>query len=395
MLWVRIVFFVVFLAVLFGVHAYLFRRMVLDVTERKWLRNTAKVIFGLLAVGGVAGRFFAHKVGDEVPRFSLVGLMMWVGLAIYLFMAVAGIDLARWIIRRRSVRAAAASSQVMAPEPIERRQLIAQGAALASLAVAGGVSGLGVWRAFAPPRITEVPVRIPGLPAALSGFTIAHLSDIHVGPVIQTRFLDELVRVANATRPDLVAITGDLVDGKVEDLGRHVAALQRLQSRHGTFFVTGNHDYYSGADEWAAALNGFGWKVLRNRHFTLGETGGAQLDLVGVDDWGHRGAKGDYDLEGAVRGRNRDRAAVLLSHQPQNFAAAAEAGMGLQLSGHTHGGQMFPATLFGQAIWGEQNAGLSKYGEMNIYVSTGCGFVGPPMRVGAPPEVVKLILLPA
>jgi len=192
-------------------------------------------------------------------------------------------------------------------------------------------------------------------------------------------------------RPDLVAITGDLVDGKVPSLGPSVAALRELRAPHGTYFVTGNHEYYWNHEAWAEALEGMGVGVLRNRHVRIGDAG-ASFDLVGVDDWAARASGRGYDLEAAVAGRDVERAAVLLAHQPSNWRVAAKAGMGLQLSGHTHGGQFFPFTLAVSAIW-EHDAGHFEEEGRHLYVSRGTGFWGPPLRVGAPPEIVKVTLL--
>ncbi|HYX90913.1 MAG TPA: metallophosphoesterase, partial [Myxococcaceae bacterium] len=254
--------------------------------------------------------------------------------------------------------------------------------------------GCGFWgppmRLGSPPELTEVAVQLPGLPRALDGFSIVQLSDIHLGNLVERRFLEELVRRANALRPDLVAITGDLVDGNVPTLGPAVAALAELRARSGTFFVTGNHEYYSGDEEWTAFLQRMGVAVLRNRHVRIGDPG-ASFDLVGVDDWGARRIGRGYDLEAALAGRDPDQPAVLLAHQPANFREAARKGIGLQLSGHTHGGQVFPFTVFVRLAW-EYPAGLYDLGASRIYVSRGCGFWGPPMRLGSPPELVKVVL---
>jgi uncharacterized protein len=214
---------------------------------------------------------------------------------------------------------------------------------------------------------------------------------VHVGAIIQTKFLDMLVAEANRAKPDLVAITGDLVDGAPAQLGQYVARLRNLSSKHGTYFCSGNHDYYSGWERWAAALEGMDFTLLRNRHVRIGDAG-ASFDLLGVEDWGTRFGGGEYDLDAAMAGRDAERASVLLAHQPANLDVVASRGIGLQLSGHTHGGQIFPGTLIGSAIWGDRNTGLSRHGSTQLYTSRGCGFVGPPMRVGAPPEIVKLVL---
>ena len=168
--------------------------------------------------------------------------------------------------------------------------------------------------------------------------------------------------------------------------------LSNLRARYGSFFVTGNHDYYSGDDAWTAFLEGQGVQVLRNRHVSIGDEGGS-FDLVGVDDWsgGRRRGKKGYDLEQAIAGRDPDRASVLLAHQPANFDVAARRGIDLQISGHTHGGQIFPMTWLIGFGW-EHAAGHYREGDGQIFVSRGCGFWGPPMRVDSPPEIVKLVL---
>ena len=237
-----------------------------------------------------------------------------------------------------------------------------------------------------------MPIKLLGLPKALDGFTIVQLSDIHVGAIIQEKFLDQLVATANSAKPDLLAITGDLVDGSPDAVGRYVARLRNLQSRFGTYFVSGNHEYYAGWEAWSRELEDLDFEVLRNRTVTIGDSS-ASFDLIGVDDWGTRWQPNGYDLEAAVKGRDPERASVLLCHQPHGLELAAARKVGLQLSGHTHGGQLFPANLIGRGIWGDRNQGLSTFDGLQVYTSRGCGFVGPPMRVAAPPEVVKIILL--
>jgi uncharacterized protein len=191
----------------------------------------------------------------------------------------------------------------------------------------------------------------------------------------------------NALRPDLVAGTGDLVDGSVRELGRAVAHLGRLQARHGVYFVTGNHEYYSGAEEWVAHLETLGIKPLRNEHVRIGDEGG--FDLAGIDDHSAR-----PDLKKALGGRDASRACVLLAHQPRGIELADELGVDLQLSGHTHGGQMFPWNLLVR-LQQPFVAGLHKLRRAQIYVSCGTGYWGPPMRVGAPAEITEIELVDA
>jgi predicted MPP superfamily phosphohydrolase len=200
----------------------------------------------------------------------------------------------------------------------------------------------------------------------------------------------------NAIRPDLVAVTGDLVDGTVGELGGATAHLARLQARHGVFFVTGNHEYYAGVGPWLAELRRLGIRVLSNERVAVGDAG-ASFDLAGVPDWSTRGLESPYalDLDRALTGRDPDRGLVLLAHQPRGVGEAVRAGVELQISGHTHGGQIAPFNLLVRAAY-PYVRGLHRHEEDGrsgqIFVSRGAGYWGPPMRLGSPPEVAKIVL---
>lgn len=382
---IRIVSGLGFLSLAIGLHVYLYRRLIRDVTPQRKVRLGAMSAFGAIAATSIFG-FARFRTAEPSALTAL--LPMWFGFMIYVSLALIVVDLVRWALEKRA-----------APQPVspERRLFLSRAVATTGVIAGSGLASFGAFRAFAPARITEVPLKLAKLPRALDGFTIVQLSDVHIGPVLQRRFLDELVGRANSAKPDLVVITGDLVDGKPRYIGSSVEALNGLKSRYGTYFVTGNHDYYSGAEEWAAVLQGWGINVLRNRRVEVGDAGGS-FDLIGVDDWGHSGPgikDGDYDLQAALAGRSPDRASVLLAHQPAGFDEVANLGLDLQLSGHTHGGQTFPGTTVASLIWGDRSAGLSKTKDSHLFVSRGCGFVGPPTRLGSPPEVVKVILTAA
>ena len=383
MVWPRILFGIVTLAVFAGANYFVYRRTVADTTQSPLVRRVMAVLLAMLFLAVPIVRF-AWQGQMPPPGITMVVLIGW-GVFMYTLMALVVVELGKWLLGRRKKPQAV-------PENPERRLFLSRVAATGALAVGGGVASFGAWRAFTPPAITEVPVRLIGLPKALEGFTIVQLSDIHVGAIIQEKFLDQLVATANSAKPDLLAITGDLVDGSPDAVGRYVARLRNLQSRFGTYFVSGNHDYYAGWEEWSLELEGLDFEVLRNRTVTIGDSS-ASFDLIGVDDWGSRWQPNGYDLEAAVKGRDPQRASVLLCHQPNGLELAAAKKVGLQLSGHTHGGQLFPANLIGRGIWGDRNQGLSVHDGTQLYTSRGCGFVGPPMRVAAPPEVVKIILL--
>lgn len=383
-------------------HLYLYRRLIWVTVQSRVVRRVALAVLVGMTLVLMNRRTLQDRLPEAFADTVAVASYTWLGTVLCLVVIVLAMDLTlgvlslgRWARDRLARRA---SPPPVDPPPAppevdeERRRFLARVTAGSAILVGGGMAAYGNWRAFAPPVVTELAVRIPKLPRALEGLSIVQLTDIHVGPFIRREFMDELVRRANALKPDLVAITGDLVDGDVPTLGPSVAALGNLEARFGRFFVTGNHDYSSGDDEWVAFLGTLGVPSLRNRHVRIGDAGGS-LDLVGVDDWrgGRRRGKPGYDLDRALAGRDPDRAAVLLAHQPANFPVAAERGVDLQLSGHTHGGQMFPMTLLIGLGW-EHSAGLYRHGDSHIYVSRGCGFWGPPMRVGSPPEIVKLVL---
>jgi predicted MPP superfamily phosphohydrolase len=382
--------FLLFLAVMITLvvagHVYFYRRLVRDTVESRRGRWVGMGIIGLLGALLIFGGFLrALWPGTFSQRVNEVGFV-WMGLSLFLILALFAFGAARWVDTRVRARGAQKAAEVDGQRRLFLSRSVAGGAAV----VAGTVGGYGAWRAYQPPVVTELAVKLRGLPRALDGLSIVHLTDIHVGNLIERRFMDDLVRRANALRPDLVAVTGDLVDGGVPELGPAVAALSDLRSRFGTFFCTGNHEYYSGDLAWTAFLESIGVTVLRNRHVQVGDAGGS-LDLVGVDDWSMQDSARGYDLDRAVAGRDRDRGAVLLAHQPANFEGAVDKGIGLQLSGHTHGGQLFPFTFLVGLQWAHV-AGHYTHRDGHLYVGRGCGFWGPPMRVGSPPELVNVVL---
>jgi len=244
-------------------------------------------------------------------------------------------------------------------------------------------------------RVVDVEVRVDGLPRELQGFTIAQLSDIHVGPTIKRRFVEGVVERVNRLEADMVAITGDLVDGSVGELAHHTAPLAGLRSRHGTYVVTGNHEYYSGAHAWIHELTRLGARVLLNEHVVLDHEG-ARIAVAGVTDYsaGYFDPAHRSDPRRAVAGAPEDAVKVLLAHQPRSARHAAAAGYDLQLSGHTHGGQFWPWNYFVR-LQQPFTAGLKRLGSMWIYVSRGTGYWGPPMRFGIPSEIARIRLVRA
>jgi len=257
-------------------------------------------------------------------------------------------------------------------------------------------TAIGLFNARRRPRVVEVDVRLRDLPAGLHGFTITQISDIHVGPTIKRGFLERIVDQVNALESDLIAITGDLVDGSVPELALHVEPLARLQARHGSFFVTGNHEYYSGAAAWVSELRRLGLFVLENQHVVLHHQG-VSFVLAGVTDYSahHFEEQQRSDPMAALFGAPKNAVPkILLAHQPRSAAAAQAAGFHLQLSGHTHGGQFLPWNFFVR-LQQPFTAGLHRLKDLWVYTSRGTGYWGPPKRIGAPAEITRLHLLPA
>jgi predicted MPP superfamily phosphohydrolase len=267
--------------------------------------------------------------------------------------------------------------------------------AYAVMILAPIITLIGAFLARRGARVRHVDMPIAGLPEALHGFTIAQISDIHVGPTIKRDFVERIVRRVNRLGSDMVAITGDLVDGPVRKLSPHTEPLAALESRHGTYVVTGNHEYYSGVHGWVGELRRLGARVLLNEHVVLHHDG-ARLTVAGVTDYSahYFDAAHRSDPRAALRGAPGDAVKVMLAHQPRSAQAVAEAGAHVQLSGHTHGGQFWPWNLFVRFSQ-PFTAGLHREVEMWVYINRGTGYWGPPMRFGVPPEITRIRLVRA
>jgi predicted MPP superfamily phosphohydrolase len=255
---------------------------------------------------------------------------------------------------------------------------------------------LGFSNARRTAAVSRVTVPISNLPSALEGFQLVQISDIHIGPTIRGAYLRRIVEAVNLLRPDMVAITGDLVDGSVLELASHVAPLADLASRHGTYFVTGNHEYYSGAHSWIVELRRLGITVLLNEHVVLRHDGALAV-VAGVTDYSaaHFDPAHRSDPFAAIAGSPLGAGVkILLAHQPRSAPAAADAGFDLQLSGHTHGGQFMPWNFF---VKMQQPfvAGLHRLRQLWVYTSRGTGYWGPPKRFGAPSEITLVTLMRA
>jgi predicted MPP superfamily phosphohydrolase len=359
------------LGLLVGIHLHLALALVI---APAWGEPASSVGLALIALGAVsivAGPIAARRSARRVRWLQWVS-GLWMGAMFLLLVALAFWDLGAWIVGA----AAYAADAVPLDEGARLR-------AAGALLLAGSASLLGLLQALRGPRLARVELRLPRWPAALDGYRIAQLSDLHFGPLLDRRFAERVAAEVNALDADLCVVTGDLVDGPVSRVAAEVAPLAALRARDGVFFVTGNHDHYSGADAWVAEVERLGWTALRNRRVELGPPA-ARFALAGVDD---RPA----ELSRALHGLSPDLPVVLLAHDPRDFRGAARAGVDLQLSGHTHGGQIWPfaliVRLFVRFVRGHYRDGASQ-----LYVSSGTAFWGPPMRVGTRAEITEIIL---
>ncbi|MGW6640899.1 metallophosphoesterase [Streptomyces iakyrus] len=272
------------------------------------------------------------------------------------------------------------------PTGPSRRLFVSRVVAGAAAATAVGTVGYGTYGVLRGPKVKRVTVPLAKLPRAAHGYRIAVVSDVHLGPVLGRGFAQKVVDTINSTQPDLIAVVGDLVDGSVKDLGPAAAPLAQLRARHGSYFVTGNHEYFSGAEQWVEEVRRLGIDPLENARREM-----PHFDLAGVNDVAGEEEGQGPDFAKALGDRDTSRACVLLAHQPVQIHDAVEHGVDLQLSGHTHGGQLWPGNLIASGA-NPTLAGLDRYGDTQLYVSRGAGAWGPPTRVGAPSDITVIEL---
>jgi predicted MPP superfamily phosphohydrolase len=363
-----------------GLHYYLWRRLVRDTFTGHRGRRLGAALFVVLAL--LVPATFAGVRSGAAPWLAWPGYL-WLALWFYLTLALFVLEVPRLLVRLRARRSPEA------PEPSDGVVLSRRAAMAASLAAIGTVA-YGTRTALGPPRLDRHRITLPRLPRSMDGTRLAVVSDIHVGPLFDEAHVRRIVERINDLDADVVAIVGDLVDGTVEERGAAVEPLRRITSKHGTFFVTGNHEYYSGYEGWIERLDELGVRTLRNERTRLTIRGGA-LDLAGVNDLQGTSFDDGPDFAATFADRDPDLPVVLMAHQPVQARSAAEYGVDLQVSGHTHGGQMWP---FGTLARIEQPvvSGLGRVDGVPVYVTNGAGFWGPPVRVGAPPQVTLLEL---
>jgi uncharacterized protein len=369
-----------------GIHYYIWVRLVRDLALPTFAhRALTAMVVGLFASVPLAV-WLGRGAGADSWRPVLLTLWAWSGFMFLLLVLLGATDLGR-LVSGLIVRLATEDPPADPERRLTLSRIVGGGVAL----VAGGAGVVAVRSGLGELVTREVEVELGRLPRALSGTTIVQLTDLHVGPTIRRDFVERVVEHSNLLEPDLIAITGDLVDGSVDELREHVAPLGRLRAKHGVFFVTGNHEYYSGVSQWCAELTRLGIRVLRNERVEIRDRD-AVFDLAGVDDYSSARFGKKPDLERALGNRDQSRELVLLAHQPRHILEAERYGVGLQLSGHTHGGQLWPWNYLVR-LQQPVVSGLARIGRALVYVSNGTGYWGPPMRLGAPAEITRVVLL--
>ncbi|MEU3252760.1 metallophosphoesterase [Streptomyces sp. NPDC006997] len=415
-----IVFALLALTVLVTANWYLWRRLFRDTTRAP---GPARRAGAVLVAGGWAlavGALVAERTDAPfwLQRTLAWPGFLWLALSVYLLLAVVAGEavrplLRRFLERRARTRAPATAAGIPRPEPVpaagggpggtvpddgeqgpapvvvddpSRRLFVSRVVAGTAAAVAVGTVGAGTYGVLKGPAVKRVTVPLAKLPRAAHGYRIAVVSDIHLSPVLGRGFARKVVDTINSTQPDLIAVVGDLVDGSVRNLGPAAAPLAGLRARHGSFFVTGNHEYFSGAAEWVDEVRRLGLRPLENARTEL-----PHFDLAGVNDVAGEDEGQGPDFTKALGDRDRGRACVLLAHQPVQIHDAVDHGVDLQLSGHTHGGQLWPGNLLAAAA-NPTVAGLERYGDTQLYVTRGAGAWGPPTRVGAESDITVIEL---
>jgi len=384
------VFFVIIFSIWFVFHLYVWLRIVRPARlPRPWKAAAWLAVWTAYAM--VPLLFLTRLIGHKP---SWYGPLFWVaftlaGFTLILFPLTLAKDAAA--LAARGLWRALGRGRNPRPDPARRRFII-NAMNLGVLGMAGVMTGAGFVQARKTPPVKRVDVPIPGLNPGLDGLTIAHITDTHVSPTIHGDYLRAVVERVNALSPDMISFTGDMVDGLVDEMKNDVAPIAGLSAPLGVYFVTGNHEYYWDLQGWLSEVARHGLITLNNEHRTI-ERGGATLVVAGVTDYsaGRHHRPHESDPARALAGAPDADMTIMLAHQPRSAPDVAKAGADLQLSGHTHGGQIFPWSLFVPLIH-PVPPGLSRFRGMWVYVSRGSGYWGPPVRLGAPSEITLLTL---
>lgn len=351
-------------------HTYFWWRLIGTTELPKSWRLYLALILILLAfffpLPFFASRYFAAPWREMVLWIGFV----WMGVAFLLFVTLLAAELPRLFLSKS----------------------YSHWITLSALAATLLLSSFALWSASREPIVKKIQISLPKLPPSMSGTTILQISDLHAGGLVSQKQIDSIFQITKELEPDLIVITGDLIDGSTKEQGKSVVSLGELEPKEGLYFVTGNHEYYSGVSDWLTYLEKLGVRVLQNERVRIGNEREG-FDLAGVHDpTSARFASGGPDLEKALQGRDVKVALVLLAHNPRNIEESRDAGVDLQISGHTHAGQLWPFNFIVKIFYPHVE-GLYQVGETQLYVNPGTGYWGPPMRLGTRSEITLIELV--
>lgn len=370
-----LLFFVIFLALFGLINFYISKRFIahlhLSQKHKRLLRGFLFInLLGI--VGYVLGRYII-----DVPNWLYFLLSLPIGVLFLLFCTTLVYDISRVLLER-------------IPLVDSRRNFFKKSLDISSLAVAASVTSVAILEA----KYVEIKRVNISLKKLKKKYKIVQLSDVHIGGLIDKDFIEDIVKRANAIKPDIVVITGDLIDMDISKIEAPIEALGELESKYGTFYVVGNHEYFHGVEKIIERIKALKIRVLENENVYVGEPN-AGFNLAGVYDiFGYRANHHLPDITVALHNKTEAAPTILLAHQPK-FISEVNQGVDLMLSGHTHGGQLYPFKFL-VALQQPYISGLHQHNEeLQIYVNKGTGFWGPPMRLGASSEITEIDLLPS
>lgn len=360
---------------------YVVVRFIYPLPWPNWLKGFVAIVLMVVFQHSLISLLvFGTMFSPEVPRISMIVVNWLAGTVLLLAVLQLLCDIAALAV------AAAKRRRVAIPAPMR----------YAIGAVAMSFAAFAVSQAIRVPALKEVEIKIRNLPPAFDGYRLIQLTDLHISRLFQAPWVEETVALANAQNPDLIVITGDLIDGDLQARQLDVAPLAKLAAKDGVYAIPGNHEYYFGHDDWMRQYETLGMRTISNGHVVLSH-GEASLTLAGVNDL----AAARFGLEGpdiakALSGAPVNAPVILLNHQPRDARLAAEAGIDLQLSGHTHGGMILGMDRLVARFNNGFVSGLYRLGDTQLYVNNGTAlWIGFALRLGVPSELTVITLRPA
>lgn len=383
-----ILFFSIGTLVVTSVHYYLWARLIRDTAMDHAFRNVGTYSLIIFTISFPIALFVSRLVPFRYSYLLLWISYLWLGIMMLLFFSFLFTDFIKTLFYLYS-KFSNASEEMINPE---RRKFISRFIASSVSVIVFAATGAGIKKYYETVVVKKIKMFITGLPETFQGFKIVQISDLHIGQMMTGLMLEEIVDKVNSLEPDLVAITGDLVDGSTNKLLNELVSLKKLKAKKGIYFVTGNHEYYSGVEEWIPEIENMGIKVLNNESIKIKKNYDF-LYLSGVTDHEAKNFSKEYaaDFKKTFSGLHKDKKKILLAHQPVAAKEASEYEADLVLSGHTHGGQIWP---FGYLVYLQQPylKGLYQYKNTKLYVNQGTGCWGPPMRLGSFNEITEITL---